>query len=56
MPPSSQSPNILCVDDEPNALIIRKLLLQRAGYTVFAALNCETALLKCPHLQYQLRC
>jgi|GEM_PF-1881614 CheY-like chemotaxis protein len=44
MPPSSQSPNILCVDDEPNALIIRKLLLQRAGYTVFAALNCETAL------------
>ncbi|HEY1936883.1 MAG TPA: response regulator [Candidatus Angelobacter sp.] len=28
---------ILCVDDEPNSLVLRKLVLQKAGYEVVAA-------------------
>jgi CheY-like chemotaxis protein len=28
---------ILCVDDEPNALILRKMVLEKAGYRVIAA-------------------
>lgn len=34
---SGSKPVILCVDDEPNSLILRKLVLQRAGYEVFTA-------------------
>jgi CheY-like chemotaxis protein len=30
---------ILCVDDEPNSLVLRKLVLQKAGYEVITA-NC----------------
>jgi CheY-like chemotaxis protein len=41
---SARPPTILCVDDEPNALAIRKMLFQNAGYTVFAALDGATAL------------
>jgi CheY-like chemotaxis protein len=28
---------ILCVDDEPNSLVLRKLVLQKAGYEVVTA-------------------
>lgn len=28
---------ILCVDDEPNALILRKMVLERAGFSVLTA-------------------
>lgn len=35
---------ILCVDDEPNALILRKLVLQKAGYEVLTASSGEQAL------------
>lgn len=34
---SGSKPVILCVDDEPNSLILRKLVLQRAGYAVLTA-------------------
>lgn len=37
-------PVILCVDDEPNALILRKLVLQRAGYEVMTANSGKEAL------------
>lgn len=30
---------ILCVDDEPVGLLVRKMLLERAGYRVVTALN-----------------
>jgi DNA-binding NtrC family response regulator len=35
---------ILCVDDEENPLILRKLVLQKAGYTVLTAKSAEEAL------------
>lgn len=35
---------ILCVDDEPNALILRKLVLQKAGYGVLTASSAFQAL------------
>ena len=35
---------ILCVDDEPNALILRKLVLQKAGYEVITASSGKQAL------------
>ncbi len=35
---------ILCVDDEPNALILRKLVLQKAGYEVITANSGKQAL------------
>jgi CheY-like chemotaxis protein len=35
---------VLCVDDEPNALILRKLVLQRAGYEVITASSGKQAL------------
>ena len=41
---SPRPPTILCVDDEPNALAIRKMLFQHAGYTVFTATDGATAL------------
>src|SRR5947209_13256091 len=41
---SPRPPSILCVDDEPNALGIRKMLFQHAGYTVFTATDGATAL------------
>lgn len=30
-------PVILCVDDEPNSLLLRKLVLEKAGYCVLTA-------------------
>jgi DNA-binding NtrC family response regulator len=38
------SPVIVCVDDEVNALAIRKSILQSQGYVVVTARNCEQAL------------
>ncbi len=35
---------ILCVDDEPNSLILRKLVLQKAGYEVVTASSAAQAL------------
>jgi CheY-like chemotaxis protein len=35
---------ILCVDDEPNALILRQLVLQKAGYEVITARSGKQAL------------
>jgi DNA-binding response OmpR family regulator len=35
---------ILCVDDEENQLLLRKLLLQRAGYNVVLAGSCRAGL------------
>lgn len=35
---------ILCVDDEERALILRKLVLQKAGYDVVTALSAKQAL------------
>jgi CheY-like chemotaxis protein len=40
----SCSPVILCVDDEVNALSIRKAILQSKGYVVVTARNCQQAL------------
>jgi CheY-like chemotaxis protein len=35
---------ILCVDDEENPLILRKLVLQKSGYEVFTARSAKEAL------------
>jgi CheY-like chemotaxis protein len=35
---------ILCVDDEERALVLRKLVLQKAGYEVVTALSAKQAL------------
>jgi CheY-like chemotaxis protein len=35
---------ILCVDDEPNSLVLRKLVLQKAGYDVVTANSAILAL------------
>jgi CheY-like chemotaxis protein len=35
---------VLCVDDEPVGLEVRKMLLERAGYRVFIALDGTTGL------------
>lgn len=35
---------ILCVDDEPNSLVLRKLVLQNAGYEVITANSARCAL------------
>jgi CheY-like chemotaxis protein len=35
---------ILCVDDEPNSLVLRKLVLQKAGYDVLTANSAILAL------------
>jgi CheY-like chemotaxis protein len=35
---------ILCVDDEPNSLILRKLVLEKAGYRVLTASSGPQAL------------
>jgi CheY-like chemotaxis protein len=37
-------PVILCVDDEPNSLVLRKLVLQKAGYEVVTASSAILAL------------
>lgn len=34
---------ILCVDDEPNSLILRKLVLEKAGYRVLSASSAAQA-------------
>ena len=43
-PPSSRPLTVLCVDDNADALLIRKTLLEQAGYLVLSALNAEQAL------------
>lgn len=35
---------ILCVDDEPNSLVLRKLVLEKAGYRVLPASSATQAL------------
>ncbi len=37
-------PVILCVDDEPNSLVLRKLVLEKAGYAVLTASSVAQAL------------
>ena len=37
-------PVILCVDDEQNALMLRKMVLERAGYSVMTASSAAEAL------------
>lgn len=37
-------PTILCIDDEANALTLRKRVLEKAGYKVVPATNATTAL------------
>jgi CheY-like chemotaxis protein len=41
---SDSKPVILCVDDEPNSLVLRKLVLQKAGYEVLMANSAAAAL------------
>jgi CheY-like chemotaxis protein len=41
---SDSKPVILCVDDEPNSLVLRKLVLQKAGYEVVTANSAIAAL------------
>ena len=41
---SDSKPVILCVDDEPNSLVLRKLVLQKAGYEVVTANSATAAL------------
>lgn len=37
-------PVILCVDDEPNSLVLRKLVLEKAGYRVLIANSAAQAM------------
>ncbi|MBV8475497.1 MAG: response regulator [Acidobacteria bacterium] len=39
-----ESPTILCIDDEQNALKIRKMLLERSGYRVLTTADAATAI------------
>ncbi len=41
---SAEKHTVLCVDDEPVGLEVRKMLLERAGYRVFTALEGTTGL------------
>ncbi len=41
---SSNQLVVLCIDDEPNILMLRQLLLSLAGYSVLTAANAEEAL------------
>jgi CheY-like chemotaxis protein len=41
---NGSKPLILCVDDEPNSLVLRKLVLQRGGYEVITASSAAEAL------------
>ena len=41
---SDLKPVILCVDDEPNSLVLRKLVLQKAGYEVVTANSAVAAM------------
>lgn len=43
-PLSESNTLILCVDDEPNSLVLRKLVLQKAGYEVITASSAKLAL------------
>lgn len=43
-PTQSEAAVILCVDDEPNALLLRKLVLQKAGYNVVTVSSAWQAL------------
>jgi CheY-like chemotaxis protein len=42
--PMAKSPAILCIDDEPDAIQIRRMLLESEGYTVFDAATGEEGL------------
>src|SRR5512146_3135266 len=44
LPPASRALTVLCVDDEASGLLIRKTLLEAAGYLVLSALSSEEAL------------
>jgi CheY-like chemotaxis protein len=41
---SAEKHIVLCVDDEPVGLEVRRMLLERAGYQVFTALNGQLGL------------
>jgi CheY-like chemotaxis protein len=41
---TNRKPVILCVDDEDNPLVLRKLVLEKAGYEVLTAHSAEEAL------------
>ena len=41
---SGSKPVLLCVDDEPNSLVLRKLVLQRSGYEVVTAASAVEAM------------
>jgi CheY-like chemotaxis protein len=41
---ADRKPVILCVDDEENSLVLRKLVLQKAGYEVLTATSGKAAL------------
>ena len=41
---TQSKPVILCVDDEENPLVLRKLVLQKAGYDVVTAQSADEAL------------
>lgn len=41
---SGRQPIILCVDDEPDGLYLRRLILERSGYTVIASTHPARAL------------
>jgi DNA-binding NtrC family response regulator len=47
-----RQPIILCVDDEDNPLVLRKLVLEKAGYKVLMAHSAEEALqiIPCQHV------
>jgi CheY-like chemotaxis protein len=51
-----KSPVILCIEDKPNALFLRKTVLEKSGYTVLSATSGSEALglLKAQHVDLVL--
>ena len=43
-PPASSSATILCIEDEPSQLLLRKLLLESEGYAVITSESGQEAL------------
>jgi CheY-like chemotaxis protein len=41
---SSQQPTVLCVDDEAAALKLRRMVLEKAGFTVYTAATASDAM------------
>lgn len=41
---AQRNPVVLCVDDEPNPLVLRRLVLEKAGYQVLTAESLARAL------------